>query len=257
MLIAITRQVSPAIGNCELTHLARQAIDVNLAMAQHRQYETCLEALGCQLDRLPAEPDLPDSVFVEDTALVLDELAIITCPGADSRQPETASVAKALAAYRKLCFIQAPGTLDGGDILRVGKTIFIGVSSRSNQAAIEQVAALARPHGYSVKGVPVNGCLHLKSAVTQVTEDTLLVNPEWVETSAFGNMHWIKVDASEPYGGNALLVNGTAVYPTSYPRTQKRLQERGIPVVTVDVSELAKAEGAVTCCSLIFKMSEP
>src|SRR5512135_3526472 len=123
MRIAITRQVSPAIGNCELTHLERMAIDVPLAQAQHHQYEECLAALGCEVHRLPAEPDLPDSVFVEDIAIVMDELAIITRPGADSRRPEAASIARALEPYRKLVYIQAPGTVDGGDVLRVGKTL--------------------------------------------------------------------------------------------------------------------------------------
>lgn len=252
-LVAITRQVSPAFANCALTHLARQPIDVNLARAQHRQYEDCLVALGCELDRLPAEPDLPDSVFVEDTALVLDELAIITRPGADSRKPETASIEKALEPHRKLHTIQAPGTLDGGDILRVGKTIYVGLSSRSNPAAIEQMESILQPYGYTVKGVAMRGCLHLKSAVTQVAQDILLINRDWVDASTFGQMQLIKVDAAEPSAGNALLVGETIIYPASYPRTLKRLKERSIPVMTVDVSELAKAEGAVTCCSLIFR----
>jgi len=253
MLIAITREVSPAIGNCELTHLKRETIDVGVAQAQHRQYEDCLAALGCEIHRLPVEPDLPDSVFVEDCAVVLDELAIITRPGADSRQPETASIARALEPYRKLCAIQAPGTVDGGDVLRIGKTIYVGLSSRSNQSAIEQMESFSRPYGYTVKGVAVNGCLHLKSAVTQVAKDTLLVNRNWVDADAFGDMRLIEVDAAEPYGGNALLVNETVIYPTSFPRTRQRLAEHGIPLMLVDVSELAKAEGAVTCCSLVFQ----
>jgi len=254
MLIAITCEVSPAIGNCELTHLARQVIDVHVAQAQHQQYEECLAALGCEIHRLPVEPDLPDSVFVEDAAVVLDELAIVTRPGADSRRPETASIAKALEPYRKLCTIQAPGTVDGGDVLRVGKTIYVGLSSRSNPAAIEQMKNFVRPYGYTVKGVKVNGCLHLKSAVTQVATDTLLINRNWVDAGAFGDMSLMEVDSSEPYGGNALLVGETAIYPTSFPRTRKRLEDHGIPVMTADVSELAKAEGAVTCCSLVFNV---
>ena len=254
MLIAITREVSPAIGGCELTHLERVAIDYNIAQAQHRQYVQALAALGCEVHTLPAEPDLPDSVFVEDVAIVLDELAIITRPGADSRKPETVSIAQALQPYRKLCHIQAPGTVDGGDVLRIGKMIYIGLSSRSNAAAIEQMQSLTRPYGYTVKGVEVQGCLHLKSAVTQVAQDTLLINQNWVDGGAFGGMNLIEVDASEPYGANALLVGETVIYPTSFPRTHKRLQEHGIPTLTVDVSELAKAEGAVTCCSLIFRL---
>jgi len=255
-LVAITRAVSPKIGQCELTHLKRQAIDAGLAQAQHGQYEACLVSLGCELHRLPAEPELPDSVFVEDAAVVLDELAIITRPGAASRRPETESVAQALGAFRRLAFIQPPGTLDGGDLLRIGRAIYIGLSERSNQAGVEQMRRLVEPFGYRVEGVPVAGCLHLKSAVTQVAEDALLINRNWVDGRAFGpdpGLSLIDVDAAEPYGANALLVGGAVVYPVAYPRTRRRLESEGIAVRTVDVSELAKAEGAVTCCSLILK----
>ena len=252
MLIAITRGVSPAIGNCELTHLERIAIDVQLAQAQHQQYEACLAALGCEVHRLPVEPDLPDSVFVEDIAIVVDELALITRPGADSRKPETISIARALESYRRLFYIEAPGTVDGGDVLRIGKTLYVGLSSRSNPSAIEQMQNILQPYGYTVKGVQVNGCLHLKSAVTQVAEDTLLINPNWVDARTFRDWNFTEVDASEPYASNALLIGETVVYPASFPRTRQRLEAHGVSVMTVDVSELAKAEGAVTCCSLIF-----
>ena len=258
MLIAITRQVSPAIGNCELTHLERKVIDVPLARAQHLQYEKGLSALGCEVHSLPAEPDLPDSVFVEDVAIVLDELAIVTRPGASSRRPEAASVARTLEPYRRLVYIEAPGTVDGGDVLRVGKTLFVGLSSRSNPSAIEQMQNVLHPHGYTVSGVSVSGCLHLKSAVTQVAEGTLLINPNWVDVRTFGDKRWgdwrlIEVDKAEPYAANALIIGESVIYPTSFPRTRAKLEAHGISVMTVDVSELAKAEGAVTCCSLIFE----
>ena len=254
MLIAITRQVSPAIGKCELTHLERQPIDLAVARAQHRQYEAALKSLGVDVHPLPAEVDLPDSVFVEDIAIVVDEAAIITRPGADSRKPETESIAKALAPYRKLFYIQAPGTLDGGDVLTVRKDIYVGQSSRSNQAAIEQMGAFLASFGYTVKGVKVSGCLHLKSAVTQVAADTLLVNPAWVGKENFPGMKFIDVEPSEAYAANAVLVGKTVLYPSSYPKTRLRLEEAGIRLVIVEASELAKAEGAVTCCSLIFKV---
>jgi dimethylargininase len=186
---------------------------------------------------------------------VLDELAIITRPGADSRRDETVSVAGVLAAYRTLHSISAPGTLDGGDVLRVGRTIYVGLSKRSNQVAVDQMTALLEPLGYMVQGVPVSGCLHLKSAATCVAADTLLVNPAWVDIAIFGDRHLIEVievDRTEAYAANALLVGETVIYPTSYPRTHWRLEECGMVVQTVDVSELIKAEVAVTCCSLFF-----
>jgi dimethylargininase len=252
MLVAITREISPRMSECQLTYLARAPIDVSRAAEQHQAYEKSLESLGCRVTSLPAEPELPDSVFVEDVAVVFDELAILARPGAESRRAEVASVGKALEPHRKLGRIEAPGTLDGGDVLTAGKQVFVGLSRRTNQAGIEQMRALLAPHGYSVESVPVERCLHLKSAVTQVAERTLLINPAWLDRRAFRDFEWIEVDSEEPFAANALLLNGAVIFPAGYARTGKRLQERGIRVVPVEVSELAKAEGGVTCCSLIF-----
>ncbi len=252
MLVAITRGVSAGIAACELTHLSRNEIDVDLARAQHRAYEGALAALGCRVDSLPAFDDLPDSVFVEDVAVVLDEIAIVTRPGAESRRPEAALLAPAIANYRRVTFIQAPGALDGGDVLRIGRRIFVGQSGRSNESGIEQLRAVAWPYGYTVTAVPVDGCLHLKSAITEVAPGVVLVNPAWVGVSAFGHVTVIEVDPGEPYGANGLLVGGRLVYPESFPATRRRLEDAGVEVKPVDMSELQKAEGAVTCCSLVF-----
>jgi dimethylargininase len=253
MLVAITRRISPRFNECELTHLDRQPIDLDLARAQHQQYEAALRDLGCEVISLPPQPDLPDSVFVEDVALVFDEVAVITRPGADSRKPEAESIAQALAPYRTLCTIEAPGTLDGGDVLRVGKIVYVGLSSRSNQSAVEQTQEFLAPYGYTVTGVTMTGCLHLKSAVTQVSADTLLINPAWADRSIFGNMKFIEVDESEPSAANAVWINDAVIYPSSFPKTQRRLEAAGLRVKIVDATEVAKAEGAVTCCSLIFR----
>jgi len=252
-LIAITRPVSQTIERCELTNLERVPIDLQRAIAQHHAYETTLRSLGVEVLTLPEEPDLPDAVFVEDAAVVLDECAIITRPGADSRKPETESVSKALEPYRTLHRIEAPGTVDGGDVLVVGKHIWVGLSTRSNPSAIEQMQAFVKPYGYTVHGVPVSGCLHLKSAVTQVAEDTLLINPAWVDRDNFPGLKFIEVDPAEAYAANVLLVGKTVVYQPVFPKTRLRLESAGIHPILVDQSELAKAEGALTCCSLIFK----
>jgi dimethylargininase len=252
VLVAITREISPGIHDCELTHLQREPIDLDRARTQHRQYEQCLADLGCKVVSLPAEPDLPDSVFVEDTALVLDELAVILRPGAASRRPETASIAKALTPYRKLSYLDEPGTIDGGDILRIGKSIFVGLSYRSNAAGVEQLRTILKPFGYRVEGVPVLGCLHLKSGVTQVADDTLLINRAYVDPGLFPKMRLIDVDPSEPSGANALRIADSIVYPTAFPITLEKIQSHGLIARTVDASELAKAEAGVTCCSLIF-----
>jgi dimethylargininase len=253
MLIAITRELGPGIQNCELTHLEREPIDVDRARAQHRQYEKCLADLGCKVLSLPAEPDLPDSVFVEDTALVLDELAVIMRPGAESRRTETASIEKTLKPYRNLCSIAEPGTIDGGDVLRIGKRIFVGWSQRSNMSGVVQLQEIVMPFGYAVEGVHLKGCLHLKSAVTQVAPDTLLINRKYVEVQKFPKMRLLDVDSSEPNAANALMLNGSVIYPTAFPRTLEKLQQCGLEVRVVDASELAKAEAGVTCCSLIFE----
>lgn len=249
--IALTREVSSALGRCELTHLRRTPIDIRRARRQHTLYEQLLAVLGCRIERLAEAPELADSVFVEDTAVVLDELAVITRPGAQSRRAETATVSSALGAVRPLARIEAPGTLDGGDVLRVDETIYVGLSSRSNRAGIDQLAAHVSPLGYRVRPVPVRSCLHLKSAVTQVEAHTLLINPHWVDRQAFATMRFIEVDAAEPFGANALCIGAAVVYPASNPATARRLRAHGLSVHSIEMSELEKAEGAVTCCSLI------
>ncbi len=256
MRIAITRSVSSSIGQCELTHLSRQEIDVNRARSQHVQYENLLIDLGCKVRRLSEEPDQPDSVFVEDTAVILDDTAVITRPGAARRRNETQSIAEVLKEYRTLNQIADPGTLDGGDVLRIGRTLYVGNSVRSNIPGIKQLMEIVAPLGYDVEVVKVNGCLHLKSAVSLVGEETLLINRSWVDADSFGvHREFIDIDPSEPYAANALLVGDELIYPQSFPRTRLRLENSGIGVRAADVSELQKAEGALTCCSLIFDIS--
>lgn len=252
MRIAITRPVSPRIVDCLLTFQERDPIDVDLAEAQHRAYEEILSTLGCRIERLPAEPDLPDAVFVEDAAVVLDEVGILMHPGAETRRLEVITVAEKLANYRRLLRIEPPGTMDGGDVLRVGKVVFVGRSSRSNDEGILQMRNLLEPYGYRVTDVPIEDCLHLKSAVTQVGRNKLLIDAKWVDPALFDAYDFVEADPSEHHAANALLVGNCVIYPSAHVRTRRRLEDAGISVVSVDVSELAKAEGGVTCCSLIF-----
>ena len=253
MTIAITREISPRFAECELTHIERTSIDLEVARAQHRGYVETLQKLGCEVIELPAEPDLPDSVFVEDTAVILPEIGVITRPGADSRKPETESITRALTPLIKLVHVREPATVDGGDVLVLGKKIFIGLSTRSNQEAIDQLNEILREYGYSVLCVKLHDCLHLKSAVTQVDEKTLLINNNWVDPSCFENFNLIEVDPSERYAANCLAIGNSIIFPTAFPKTCARLKQRGYHIADVNVSELAKAEGAVTCCSLIIE----
>jgi len=252
MVTAITRDVSPRFNECEITHIERTPIDLNVARAQHREYINALKQLGCNVIELPAEPDLPDSVFVEDTAFILPEVAVITRPGADSRKPETESIIRALSPYINLVHVREPATVDGGDVLVIGKNIYVGLSTRSNREAIDQLNDLLWEYGYTVTGVELHDCLHLKSAVTRVDDETLLINKNWVNTSHFKNFDLLEVDPSEPYAANCLPIGESIIFPLAFPKTRARLEARGYKVVIVDVSELEKAEGAVTCCSLII-----
>jgi dimethylargininase len=254
VLLALTRAVPQSISRCELTHLARAPIDYARAASEHNAYEEALVSLGCRLHRLPDTPDLPDSVFVEDTAVVLDHVAIITRPGAESRRSETATVAAALQAFRPLRYIVAPGTLDGGDVLRVGSTLFVGTTPRTNIEGATQLAAAAARDGMTVRQADVSGCLHLKSAVTLVRSHppAVLLNPEWVNPSLFEGSEILHVDALEPSAANALLVGETVLCATGYPRTRERLEKAGVRTMAVPAGELAKAEGGLTCgCVLV------
>jgi dimethylargininase len=251
-MIALTREVSPKLGDCELTHLTRAPIDVPLARQQHAAYERALAELGCEVVRIPAAPDLPDSVFVEDLAVVVDEIAVLTRPGAATRRPEGDGVAGSLAAYRECVTIDSPGTLDGGDVLVSGRDVYVGRSRRTNDEGIRQLAGHLGPRGYAVHPVPVQGCLHLKSAVTLVGERRLLLQARWADPSDFAGHDVVETDPSEPGAANALRLGGAAIYPSAFPRTRARLEKLGLRVVEVDVSEIAKAEGGVTCCSLLL-----
>src|SRR5947209_16976241 len=220
MLTAITRAVSPAIVNCELSFIDRKPIDLTIAQEQHHAYEKLLGKLVARVISLPAEPALPDSMFVEDPAIVLDELAVIFPLGTETRRREAPSLAEALSKFRKLEYVSLPGTLEGGDVLRIGRKLFVGLTRRSNAEGIRQLAAILAPHGYEVISVPVTGCLHLKSAVTYIGGNTLLANRAWFDTQAFSGFDWIDVAPEEPHAANALAIKDLVIFPASFPRTR-------------------------------------
>jgi dimethylargininase len=255
-LIALTRAVSPAMADCQLTHLPRVPIDIALATRQHDAYERALEALGCGVHRLPSTADIPDAVFVEDMAVVLDEIGVIMRPGAASRRHEIAEVAEWLKHRILLARIEPPGTMDGGDVLVVGRKIFVGATSRTNAEARDQFRKVVEYFGYSMTVVEVRGCLHLKSAVTAVSDDVLLVNRSWISVDAFEEFDLVDVHPVEPSAANIVRVGRRLLYSAAFPWTLERLKNAAPDVTTVDVSEIAKAEGGVTCCSLIMKLPE-
>ncbi|MGC1905862.1 MAG: arginine deiminase family protein [Candidatus Acidiferrum sp.] len=255
MLTAITRAVSPSIVDCELTFVDRQPIHLAKAQSQHHDYELLLEKLGAKVISLPAEPTLPDSMFVEDPAIVLDELAVIFPLGTKSRQPEAPSLAKALAPFRKLAHVTAPASIEGGDVLCIDRTLYVGQTTRTNPEGIRQLAEIVAPHNYKVVPVPVTGCLHLKSGVTWVGGVTLLANRPWFDTTPFSGFKWIDVDSVEPHAANALALGDTVIFPASFPLTRAKIESAGFHVTPLDISELQKAESGLTCSSLIFEVS--
>lgn len=256
MLTAITREVSSSLANCELSFIPRQPIDLAKARAQHRAYEELLRKLGALVISLPEEPDLPDSMFVEDPAIVLDELAVICSLGTESRRKEAPSLAAALEKHRKLTFVKLPGLLEGGDVLRVGKRIFVGLTRRTNADGIRQLAVILSPFGYDLTAVPVSGCLHLKSAVTYLGRNTLLGNRAWFQWARLEGFEWVDVDPAEPHAANALAIGDTVVFPASFPHTRQRIEAQGFHVTSIEIAELQKAESGLTCSSLLFDAPE-
>lgn len=252
-IIAITRRPSPLLEAGERTHVGRAPIDFAAALRQHDAYRRTLETLGAKVIRLDDADEFPDGVFVEDTALVLDELAVLMRPGAESRRREVDGIAAALAARRTLVRIAAPGTIDGGDIVVVGRTILVGRSARTNAEGIGGLATLTARHGYDVRGVRMNGCLHLKSGCTALPDGRLIVNRRWIEAADLDEFDLLDVPEDEPWGGDVAFVADTVVAAEGYPATTRMLEAAGYPVKPVDVSEFAKAEGGVTCMSLIFR----
>lgn len=258
MPIALVRRPATSLArDCELTFMDRSAIEVEVLHRQHAAYRDALADAGADVIVLDAIESLPDSVFVEDAAVVLDEIAILTRPGTASRQPEPDAIAQALASHRRdIARIVAPGTLEGGDVLRVGRTLYVGLTTRTNHAGIEQLAALVRPHGYAVVAVDTPGSLHLKTACTALDEDTVLINPAWVDADAFSAFRRIDVDPREGFAANVLPVGEARIVNAAFPRTRARVEaycaDVGLRTIAVDIGEFGKAEAGLTCMSLVF-----
>jgi dimethylargininase len=252
-LVAITRCPGPELVRCELTHIERQPIDPVRALAQHRAYRDALLGAGIRVIEVAADPALPDGVFVEDTAVVLDEVAVITVPVPASRRGEYHAVASALRPFRRLVQLTASAHLDGGDVLRVGRTLYVGQGRRTGEAGLQALAEVVVPLGYAVIPVRLGGCLHLKSACCALDDRTLLLNRAWLEVRPLAGFRLAEVPAEEPWGANVLALPGTVLVSAAYPQTADLVRGLGHPVVALDVSELHKAEAGLTCMSLVFQ----
>jgi dimethylargininase len=252
---AFTRAVSPHLADCALTHVSRAPIDTALAGEQHAAYEEALRAAGFDVVRLPELADHPDGVFVEDTALLLDGLAVIMRPGAASRAAEVESTTAGLDEHFDVHRITS-GHLDGGDVLRVGRKLYVGLSSRTDRKGIASLERLVSGFGFEVVAAELRNCLHLKSAATLAGPDAagrpvLLYNRNSVDPGQFTGVDAVAVNPSEPTAANVVRAGDRVIMPTGYPRTRAVLDARGFDIIETEVSELEKAEAGVTCMSLI------
>ena len=250
--VAITRRPSPKLEGGERTHIGREAIDFPKALAQHDAYRAALRELGAAETHLEDADEFPDGVFIEDTALVLDEIGIIMHPGAESRRGETVGVAHAVAEHRDLVRIDGAATIDGGDIVVAGRRILVGRSARTNTAGIEALREATKACGYVVRPVRMTGCLHLKSGCTALPDGRLFVNRHWIDVRDLTGFDLIDVPEDEPWSGDVAFIGHTVIEAAAFPQAAEKLRAAGFPVRPVDVSEFAKAEGGVTCMSLIF-----
>jgi dimethylargininase len=253
MLTALTHKVPPCINRCELSFIDRAPIDYALALRQHQQYLNALAGCGLDVIELAVNMDFPDGCFVEDTAVVVDEIAVLTRPGALSRQGEITGMEQELKKYRETARIQQPATLEGGDVLRVGRKLFVGLSRRTNREGVRQLATILSPFGYSVTAVEVRECLHLKSAVTALDDKTLLANEGWIDLAPFEDFRLLAVEKEEHQAANSLRVGDVILLPDGFPKTRRSVEEAGFEVRAIDISEFLKAEAGLTCSSINFE----
>lgn len=251
-MLALVHPPSPQLATGQRTHVAREPVDFRLAQAQHAAYCQTLAARGVKVRSLNENRDEPDGVFLEDTAVILDEVAILCSMGTQARRREPVRIEAALREYREVRRIELPATIEGGDVLRIGRKLIVGLSSRTNATGIAALAGVVQPLGYRVTAIPVHGCLHLKTACTALPDGRLLVNPAWINTADLGGQELVEIPASEPWAANTVPIGRHIMLPKTHVKTADLLHGLGFETVPVDASEFAKAEGGVTCLSLIF-----
>lgn len=252
MLTAITHIPSPSLNQCELTFLSPQPIDIDKAIIQHKSYCDMLRRCGLNVITLDKNSSLPDSVFVEDTALVLDELGLMMSMGIVSRQEEMRVIETELTKFRSIKNIKLPARLEGGDILRIDKSLYVGFTSRTNIKGVRALEESVKQYGYSVIGVNVPGCLHLKTGCTALDDQTILINPEWIDLKPFEDFNRIVVPNGEPFAANILRLGNTVCMHSGFVKTRQMVEQLGYDIEVIDISEFLKAEAGLTCMSLIF-----
>ncbi|HLN26370.1 MAG TPA: arginine deiminase family protein [Gemmataceae bacterium] len=252
-MLALTQVPSPSIDFGQRSHVARTLIDWDLLLQQHASYCQSLRDCDLEVRVLDVNRACPDGTFLEDTAIVLDEVAVLTSMGTEARRAELPGIERELRQYRQVQRIALPATIEGGDVLRVGRTLLVGVSARTNPAGVQAFEAIVRPHGYVVVPVTVRGCLHLKTACTALPDGSLLLNPSWLDLHSLAGFEQVPVPRAEPWGANTLPIGATVCIPGQHVQTAEMIRQRGFHVRPIDVSEFAKAEGSVTCLSLLIR----
>lgn len=253
-MLALTRVPSHAIERCELTFLQRAPIDHQIAVRQHAGYVRSLQELGLAVLNLPPALDLPDSTFVEDTAVVLDEVAVMTSP-CRSRKPEVDSIHPILAKYRRTAVIGTCAKLEGGDVIRDGRTLYVGQSTRTDRNGLQSLRTMLAAYEYDIVPVRVFHCLHLSTAASSLDSETFLINGNWIDRAGFAGKRLIQVPKDEPWAANVLNIGGCIVLPSAFPRTCELLCSMRYSICPVEVGELLKAEAGVSCMSIVFRAS--
>jgi dimethylargininase len=251
-MLAITHVPSPAMESGERTFVGRDPIDAHLAAAQHAAYCRLLEECGANVKTLEVNRHLPDCAFVEDAAVVLDEIAVLATMGAASRRAELPGIESELRKHREVVSLTLPATLEGGDVVRIGKTLLVGESSRTNRAGIAALEAIVRRHGYRVARIKVHGCLHLKTACCALPDGRLHVNPDWIDMQPLEPFDCIHIPRDELWGANCLCIGENVILSAAHARTAQQLSSLEFAVQPIDLSEFAKAEAGVTCLSLLI-----
>ena len=251
-LLAITHVPSPNMQRGERTFVDELVVDYELSLRQHAEYRAALQRCGAEVIVLDVNRTMPDCVFVEDTAIVLRELAVMMSPGAESRRGEPAGIEPSLRQFREVRRVKRPATIDGGDVVVAGRSIYVGESPRTNSEGIAALRETLAPFGYSVTGVPVRQCLHLKTACSALPDGRFLVNAEWIDASPLPAERLVSVPADEPWAGDVLVIGNQIILAEAFPQTADLLSGLGFETIPVAVSEFAKVEGGVTCLSLVF-----
>lgn len=257
MLTVVTHVPSPALQKCELTFIESESIDIEKAAKEHDNYCAMIEKCGAQVIKLEDNSSLPDSVFVEDPLIIFNEVAVLTSMGVESRRKELPALKEIFSQYRNVEQIFLPAKIEGGDVLKIGRNIFVGRSQRTNDQGILALRTIIEPLGYKVTPVRVTGCLHLKTGCTALDDKTILINPDWVEAEPFANYNKIETLPHEPFGANVLPVRETICMNAAFPDTIKLVRSLGYKVAETDITEFVKAEAGLTCMSVPFYQSPP